>query len=146
GGIVTAANSERVAGVRDLVEYDNRDEWKPRFSYGFTEMQAALGLWQIERLKEFLLRRRVIADYYTERFSAQQIAIPSATGSTDLGRIYYRYVLRARDAEAAIGVLRALGVDAKRPVFRPLHHYLGEEAPHAQAAHEQIVSLPIYPG
>jgi dTDP-4-amino-4,6-dideoxygalactose transaminase len=63
-----------------------------------------------------------------------------------MGRIYYRYVLRARDADEAITALRAMGVDAKRPVFRPLHHYLGEEAPHAQAAHEQIVSLPIYPG
>jgi dTDP-4-amino-4,6-dideoxygalactose transaminase len=108
-------------------------------------MQAALGLWQTARLQQFLARRRAIADYYTERFSARRLAIPLASPDA-AGRIFYRYVLRARDAEEAIDALRAAGVDAKRPVFRPLHHYLGEECPQAQAAHRQIVSLPIYPG
>ncbi|MGV3724043.1 MAG: DegT/DnrJ/EryC1/StrS family aminotransferase [Actinomycetota bacterium] len=144
GGMVAARNPDVVSRVRDLVEYDNREEWRPRFSYGFTEMQAALGLWQIARLPQFLARRRAIADYYTERFSARHLAVPlKGAGAAD--RIYYRYVLRAREADEAIHVLRAAGVDAKRPVFRPLHQYLGGEYPQAQAAHRQIVSLPLYP-
>lgn len=146
GGMVAARDPEVIARVRDLVEYDNREEWRLRFSYGFTEMQAALGLWQTARLEQFLARRRVIADYYSECFSAHQIATPLEGQGASPGRIYYRYVLRARDADEAIDALRADGVDAKRPVFRPLHHYLGGDAPHAQSAHQQIVSLPIHPG
>jgi len=145
GGIVTARNPAVVEQVRDMVEYDNRDDWRQRFSYGFTEMQAALGLWQTARLTQFLARRRAIADYYTERFSAHQIATPPVPTAPGTDRIYYRYVLRARSADEAIAALRSMGVDAKRPVFRPLHHYLGGESPQAQIAHEQIVSLPIYP-
>lgn len=146
GGMVAARDPEVTARVRDLVEYDNREDWRPRFSYGFTEMQAALGLWQTARLPQFLMRRRTIADYYNERFTAAGIACPATSGGAAAERIFYRYVLRAGNADAAIEALRAAGVDAKRPVFRPLHQYLGDEAPQAQLAHEQIVSLPIYPG
>jgi perosamine synthetase len=143
GGIATSPNSECVARMRDLVEYDNREAWEPRFSYGFTELQAALGLQQVRALDGFLLRRRAIADYYTGRFVARHIGVPRH--AEDVEPIFYRYVLRARSADEALAALRETGVDAKRPVYRPLHHYLGGDYPRAQAAHEQIVSLPIYP-
>ncbi|MCC2671703.1 MAG: putative UDP-4-amino-4-deoxy-L-arabinose--oxoglutarate aminotransferase [Armatimonadetes bacterium] len=145
GGIVTSRSAEVVTRVRDLVEYDNREEWRPRFSFGFTEMQAALGLWQLVRLPEFLARRRAIADYYTVRFGEGGIASPVAPAGGGREPIHYRYVLRAENAARAIEALRAQSIDAKRPVYRPLHHYLSEQCPEAEAAHEQIVSLPIYP-
>ena len=145
GGIVTSARHDVVERVRDLVEYDNRDEWQPRFSYGFTELQAVLGLWQLARLPEFLALRRSIADYYTVRFAAAGISTPTGTPEAGLEPMRYRYVLRARSAEQAIAALRAQGIDAKRPVYRPLHHYLAQRCPAAEQAHEEIVSLPIYP-
>jgi dTDP-4-amino-4,6-dideoxygalactose transaminase len=139
GGLVATREPERLQRLRDLVEYDNREEWQPRFSYRMSELQAALGLWQLERLPAFLERRRCLAAYYDECFSA------IGAGERDRGAICYRYVVRVPDAEAAIEALQARGVDAKRPVYRPLHHYLGGDYPHAQAAHEHLVSLPLYP-
>ena len=145
GGIVTSRNPSLVQAVSDLTEYDNRDDWKPRFSVGMSEMQAALGLWQLERLPDFLSRRRAIADYYTVQAVAELGLAPANHCTVGAEPIYFRYVLRARNAEEAFRRLRERGIDSKRPVYRPLHHYLGGDYPHAQAAHEQIVSLPIYP-
>jgi perosamine synthetase len=139
GGLVSSASAAALAAVRDWVEYDNREDWCPRFNYKMTEIQAVLGLWQLDRLASFLARRRAIARYYDER-----LALTPAP-STPPGAICYRYVLRVEDAETVIRELQTLGVDAKRPVYRPLHHYLGGDYPRAQAAHQESVSLPLYP-
>jgi dTDP-4-amino-4,6-dideoxygalactose transaminase len=139
GGLVSSGDREYLAALRDLVEYDGRDEWRPRFNYRMSELPAALGLWQLERLPSFLARRRAIARYYEEQLGA------SAGRACQPGAIPYRYLLRVQDAEAKIQALQERGIDARRPVYRPLHHYLGGDYPAAQAAHEQLVSLPLYP-
>lgn len=178
GGFAGAASPERADLLRDLVDYDNRDAWQPRFSYRISEMQAALGLSQIDQLPYFLHRRRQVADYYdvsliykgasgeglrgrgmplwsngspggparggTREGEPPRNADPEEA-SAEAGRIFYRYVVRVTDADRFIAGLRELGVDAKRPVYRPLHHYVGGEYPHAEAAHREVVSLPIYP-
>lgn len=136
GGLVATSDSELAERVRDLTHYDNRDDWRPRFNYGVGETAAALGLWQLDRLDAFLARRAQLRSYYN-----QALGIPGEAP----GSIAYRYVVRVPDAAAAIQALEALGIDAKRPVYAPLHHYLSGEAPQAQAAHDEIVSLPIYP-
>jgi len=37
------------------------------------------------------------------------------------------------------------GIEAKRPVYRAMHQLLGGVCPKAQQAHEECLSLPIYP-
>jgi perosamine synthetase len=137
GGLVTSGDCKRLESMRDRVVYDNREDWQPRFSYGMSELQAALGLWQLERLPRFLERRRALAERYDGCLELER--------SSPRGAICYRYTLRVPDAAATITRLQAAGIDARRPVHRPLHHYLGGDYPHAQAAHEEIVSLPLYP-
>jgi perosamine synthetase len=139
GGLVSCRETALLAAVLDRVEYDNRDEWRPRFNELMSELPAALGLWQLERLPAFLERRRALASFYDEQLGL------SGSRAHCPGAIYYRYVLRVADAASAIHGLQALDIDAKRPVYRPLHQYLGGDFPHAQAAHEQLVSLPLYP-
>jgi len=141
GGVAATSRPELLERLHDLTEYDNREDWRPRVNYGMGEIQAALGLWQLERLPRFVARRQALGEYYDARFGA---VLPCHAAAPE-GAIRYRYMLRVRDADTVFAALQARGIDAKRPVYRPLHHYLGGEYPHAQAAHEQIVSLPIYP-
>lgn len=145
GGMVTSTDSRLLAAVMNLTEYDNRDDWQPRFSVGMSEVQAALGLWQLERLPGFFARRRTIAAYYTERTVGKLGITPANQWATEAEPIFYRFTLRAHEADTAFRLLRERGIDAKRPVYQPLHHYLGGNYPQAELAHEQIVSLPIYP-
>lgn len=143
GGLAATRDPELQAELHDLLDYDNRDDWRQRFSYGMSELDAALGLWQLERLPGWLRRRRELAAYYDAELGASNGATHSE-GSVG-GDIFFRYVVRTADADVAIAALQREGVDAKRPVYRPLHHYLGGDYPQAQAAHAQIVSLPLYP-
>jgi perosamine synthetase len=136
GGLAATSDAELAGRLRDLLHYDNRDEWRPTGNFGLGELAAALGRRQLARLPDFLKRRAAIADYYGEVLGSP---------SRPPGAIAYRFVAQAADAEAAIAALRAAGVDAKRPVYRPLHHYLGGLYPGAEAAHRRNVSLPIYP-
>ena len=137
GGLVATRDAEKAALLADRLHYDNREDWRLRFNYGLAELPAALGLWQLQRLPRLLQRRREIAAHYDAAFNG--------SASKHQVGIRYRYVLRVRDADRAMQSLRARGVDAKRPVYRPLHHYLGGDFPHAEAAHRETVSLPIYP-
>jgi dTDP-4-amino-4,6-dideoxygalactose transaminase len=106
------------------------------------ELPAAVGLWQLERLEAFLARRHALQRMYEAELGCLpgiRLA-PSSEGS-----IAYRCLMWVPCAETVLRGLQERGIDARRPVYRPLHHYLGGEYPHAQAAHEQIVSLPLYP-
>jgi dTDP-4-amino-4,6-dideoxygalactose transaminase len=145
GGMLLS-NDERILAVaRDLRECDQKGDDKTRFNYKMTDVQASLGVPQLERLPEFLERRQIIASQYRARLQALPVQLPFS--SPNCVRVYYRYVVKGRlPAEAYLARLQALGVEARRPVFQPLHRYLGLQGfPGAEEAWEKAVSLPLYP-
>ncbi len=141
GGLVATGDSAAAAHVRDLLEYDQREDYRLRFNSRMPELSAALGRWQLARLPRLLQRRREIADRY--RTALQGFRLPVPTGDEE--PIDFRFVMRVPRAVEAIDQLRAQGVGARQPVYRPLHRYLGGQFPHADAAQDQTISLPIYP-
>jgi dTDP-4-amino-4,6-dideoxygalactose transaminase len=143
GGMIVARSADISRRSRDLREYDNKAEDTLRFNYKMTEMQAALGLGQLERLSNFIRRRREIAAQYDLALAGLDIRRPVPTP----GHIYYRYIVAGRRAaDGPIEGMRERGIGCARPVYRPLHQYLDPAGyPQAQRAWERCVSLPIYP-
>ena len=137
GGVVSTRCERTLATVQDRALYDCRDGWVPRYNYGMSELQAALGLWQLDRLPKWLARRQAIARGYLEALGRP------AAGAGREQRIWFRFVVSAPNLDEALRVLRQAGVDAKRPVYRPLHHYLGGEFSHAEHAHRHFLSVPV---
>lgn len=145
GGMLLSSNERILSVGRDLREYDKKEDDRARFNYKMTDLQAALGLAQLEQLPGFLRRRQAIASRYQEHLQPLSLRLPLAPpGRTP---VHYRYVVEGPlPAEHYLSRLRALGVEARRPVFRPLHRYLGLTGfPRAEAAWENAVSLPLYP-
>ncbi|MFN3476004.1 MAG: DegT/DnrJ/EryC1/StrS family aminotransferase [Candidatus Methylomirabilales bacterium] len=143
GGMLLS-NDERILAVgRDLRAYDQKADATPRLNYKMTDLEAALGLAQLKRLPQFLKRREEIANGYRERLSELPLEQPLFVP----GRIFYRYVVKGPGrADPFLARLQALGVEARRPVFRPLHRYLGQEGfPGTEEAWERAISLPLYP-
>ncbi|MBI3855168.1 MAG: DegT/DnrJ/EryC1/StrS aminotransferase family protein, partial [Planctomycetes bacterium] len=70
GGAVLARDRVVVRRIADLVEYDNRDDYKVRHNYRMSALVAALGRAQLAKLADFVKRRRRIADYYRAASSA----------------------------------------------------------------------------
>lgn len=140
GGMTFTDDEAIAAAVRDRRDYDNRDEFVQRYNYKLTDLQAAIGRVQLRRLPDFIRRRQTIAGMYNEAFHALPVAIPEPAG-----HVYFRYVIRTDRRDALEAHMATRGVEVKRPVYRPAHHYLGGEFPNAERAHRECLSLPIYP-
>ncbi len=62
--------------------------------------------------------------------------------------MFYRYVIQTTETERLMSEFDARGVECKRPVYRPLHHYLNGSAPslpNTERIYQRALSLPIYP-
>ncbi len=126
--------------ARDRRSYDNRDDFATRYPYKTTDLQAAIGRVQLRRLPGFLERRKRIARAYNEAFAELTLRLPNLDDHA-----CFRYVVATPHRSALESHLQQHGVDAKRPVYCPAHHYVGGTYPNAERAHNEIVSLPIYP-
>jgi dTDP-4-amino-4,6-dideoxygalactose transaminase len=145
GGMVTASDPDLLERVRDLREYDEREELRPRFNAKLTDMQAALGRAQLARLGAFISRRRDLARLYRERLCSLSLELPPDDAG---GRhVYHRFVIRVRrDVGSLIERLEAQGVQCRRPVFAPLHRQLRLSGfPVADRLWEESLSIPCYP-
>lgn len=129
------------------------------FNCRLTDIQCALGISQLKKLPKFLDRRREIAGRYNSAFAEFPEIVPLAVREEVL-HAYHLYVVRI-DFEALginrtelFGTLREEGIGVNVhyiPVH--LHPYYRQRlntgpglCPVAEAAYEQILSLPIFPG
>ena len=144
GGMVAGNDAELIGKIRDLREYDEREDDRPRFNLKMTDLQAALGLSQLQRLPMMIARRREIAEQYDASLRGLPVSLPARPTQSE--PIHYRYVIRTGRAAGLTAAGDAAGIAYRRPVFKPLHRYLGLDGyPETEAAFAECVSLPIYP-
>jgi dTDP-4-amino-4,6-dideoxygalactose transaminase len=143
GGMVVSRDKRLLSRIRDLRDYDERDEFRTRFNYKMTDIEAALGLNQLEKLPEFIRRRKAIAEKYNAAFSGCGFDTPRI----DEGYVLYRYVIRIRkNVENYLKRISDKGVDCRKPVYKPIHQYFGlKDFPVAERVHGSAVSIPMYP-
>lgn len=140
GGMLLTDDEALAEEARDRRDYDNRDDWKPRFAYKMTDLAAAIGREQLKRLPRFCARRLALADRYHEGLASLPLRLPRAEN-----HVYFRYVVATPQRDALMAFLAEHGIEAKRPVHRPAHHYLGGNFPGADRAHHEALSIPLYP-
>lgn len=144
GGMIASNDSRLLQKIRDLRDYDEKDDSRLRYNYKLTDLQAALGLAQLRKLPALLGRRRAIAGQYHEFFREHLFSVPVCP--SDREHIYYRYIIRTKHFSKLLDAGLDAGIAYRRPVFKPLHHYLGITGyPQTDAAFLGTVSIPIYP-
>jgi perosamine synthetase len=153
GAVLTddAELAERARFLRDHAMDPERRYWHGEigFNYRITNLQAALGVAQLERLDEFLARKRAIAAAY--RGGVQDIAGVTVQAEAEwASSSWWMTTLRIDDAQGVdrdeLAVrLGGRGVDS-RPTFVPLHvlpPYRQEKSlPVAEAVGREGLSLP----
>ena len=111
-----------------------------------SDLQAALGLAQLERYPTFLGRRQQLFASYHDTTCRLVKVFPSYRGKPPF---LFRYTLRAQCGfESAKTALLAQGVQARRGVDELLHRRLGlddRDYPGATKLFAQVVSVPFYP-
>ncbi len=152
GGMVLSDDETILERARALREYDEEPTLEAAsFNHKMTDLQAALGVSQLERFQAFLTRRSAIAARYRDVLHKLDVVLPGIPkGST---HIYYRYVIRVpawRRNRGALGDalarLEHRGVQCRRPIFRALHRYLQLDGfPQCEEASETAISIPLYP-
>jgi perosamine synthetase len=129
GGMVLTRDDAVAARVRALSTQARSDplEWihdEVAFNYRLTNIQAALGLAQLEQLDDFLDRKRRTAAHYQAALGALEGVTVFREASWARSNYWMPAVLlderRCADVRALIRELNAEGVQV-RPVWHPLH-------------------------
>ncbi|MFB3925678.1 MAG: DegT/DnrJ/EryC1/StrS family aminotransferase [Syntrophales bacterium] len=143
GGMVLSDNPSITGIIKDLRNYDEKEDYVVRYNYKMTDFQAALGISQLKKLPLFIEKRKRIASLYDDALEGCDIGTPAVPEDRD--HVYYRYVI-SRPPPDFMENMKKAGIDCKRPVFRPLHRYFGLAGyPNTEEAWNRAVSIPIYP-
>lgn len=139
--------AERCRSLRNLCFLPKKRFIHEELGYNFrmTNMQAAIGVAQLERLAEFVARKRTMGQRYTELLAAiKGVQLPLAS-TPYADNIYWVYGMVLSDsipfdAEEAMRRLGALKIGT-RPFFWPMHEqpvlrkmglFMGENYPVAE--------------
>ncbi|HQV68735.1 MAG TPA: DegT/DnrJ/EryC1/StrS aminotransferase family protein [Thermoflexales bacterium] len=161
GGMIVTdddALAARLRNIRNLFFDPNRRYIHEELGYNLrmTNLQAALGVAQLERLDEFVARKRRMGAMYTELLSGLDdlIDLPVERASY-AENIYWVYGITLKDAVpfdavAAIQKLKELGVGArhffwpihKQPVLQKMGLFAGETQPNAERLAQRGFYIP----
>jgi len=175
GGMLTTRRDDLIDRLRILSLHGiSKDAWKrydrggslqydilePGFKYNMFDIQAALGLHQLDKVEAFRRRRKELVERYHAAFEGLPGIAPllQAEGPGNVNA-YHLYVVRvlieelgvSRDEFAAALTERGVGLGIH---FRAVHlHPYYERTfklgyghfPHAEYASDRILSLPLYP-
>ena len=123
------------------------------FNYRMTELQAALGLSQMKRLKEIVDRRTAIAARYDQLLANLPVQRPIQAPST--GSSWHLYVIQVAQSHHSqiFDYLKRAGIGVNvhyipihtQPYYRRMGFKLGQ-FPNAESYYRKSISIPLYFG
>lgn len=145
GGMAVSDSHQLISKVKDLRDYDNKDNYVLRFNDKMSDVQAALGVSQLASLEGFIKKRKEIAARYFEEFKNCDFVLPTRKEGGE--HIYYRFIIKTkREASHYLEEFEKKKVICRRPVYRPLHLYSGLGGfANTMEAWTKTLSIPIYP-
>jgi UDP-4-amino-4,6-dideoxy-N-acetyl-beta-L-altrosamine transaminase len=127
------------------------------YNYRLTDIQAALGLSQLNRLDQFIKRRHEIANIYKNLLIDKSIVLPYQNPENYSS--FHLFVIRIKTKEFKIShkqafeQLRNSGILVNLhyiPIYRqPFYSKFGfklSDFPETEAYYSEAISLPMYPG
>jgi len=122
------------------------------FNYRMTDIQAALGISQLDRLDQCIFRRKEIVDWYNEKFINNAIIKPLKS-KLDVESAHHLYVVKIIGKQNRrnhiFDKLRGLGIGVNVhyiPIYRqPYHSYKCDKLPGAEDYFKRVISLPLFP-
>ena len=126
------------------------------YNYRITDIQAALGLSQLNRLEQFINKRRRLAEYYDRMLADLSITLPWQ--HSDTASAWHLYVIRLsldkirKSRRQVFETLRSVGIGVHVhyiPVHtQPYYQQMGfnkGDFPKAEEYYEEALSLPMFP-
>jgi perosamine synthetase len=161
GGMLTArdpavrqrARSERNQGRGEDMDWLGHE--RLGFNYRLTDVAAAMGVAQLERIDGLLAERERLAGLYAERLAGIEGLDLPAAGRQPERRSWFVYVVQLpedADRDAVIGALAERGIASKAylpcihlmPYFRERFGFRGGEFPVAERVSARSLALPFF--
>jgi len=173
GGMVTINDEElkeklKIWGLHGI----SKDAWKrysaegswyyevvcPGYKYNMTDIQASLGLHQIEKLNRFQRKREKIVKAYNEAFKdMKEITIPCV--KDNIKHAWHLYVIKVVSEKLRINrnqfieALKAENIGTSvhfipvhlQPYYRDTFGFRRGDFSNAEYAFERVISLPLFP-
>jgi len=172
GGMLTA-DADFLARARILslhglsrdaaTRYEAGGHWSyeilaPGFKYNMTDIQGALGLWQLRKLHRLQARRREVVAAYQAAFAGDE-ALELPVERPWVEHAWHLYVLRIRPEVLRIGrdrfieelTARNIGTSVHfipihlHPFYRDKYGYRAADFPVAFESFQRMISLPLNP-
>jgi len=172
GGVITTDDAELATRMRTFrnhgIETDHRQReaqgsWfyemvELGYNYRITDFQCALGLSQLRKVKDWVARRQEIAALYDEAFDSMTTVRPLQMRE-EVKHGYHLYMVRfvtgtlTANRQEIFAALRAEGIGVNvhyipvhlHPFYRRKFGTRPGLCPVAEAAYEELVTLPIFP-
>lgn len=159
GGVVTTDNDELAEKVRMVRTHGEKVKYQSLMlgtNYRMTEIQAAIGIVQLDRLPEFFDKRSKNAKKLTKNLEkTEKIKLPPNLNNRT--HSWYLYTVRIKDAteEKRNKIItrmhtNGIGAEAYYPIPINKMPYYGKtfgffDLPETEKAAKQVISLPIHP-
>jgi perosamine synthetase len=160
GGVILTDDDDLARRARSLVNQGRSDDgaWlvhsRLGFNYRLSDVHAAIGVAQLERLDEMLADRQRVAGWYQRRIVEIDGVTPMFEGPQQ--RSWFVYAPRLDpdiDRTAVIARLEAAGIQSKpylpcihlQPYYREVHGYRPGLLPITEAISASTIALPFFP-
>lgn len=173
GGMVTANNDDFAEKIRLLSLHGiSKDAWKrysndgswfydviyPGYKYNMSDIQAAIGLWQLKQLDQFQKKRHEYARIYNEAFkNLPEIEIPYLRSGIE--HAWHLYIIKLNLERLKINrneFIKALHAENIGTSVHFIPHHLHSfyqktfgfkygDFPNSEYVYERVISLPLYP-
>jgi len=160
GGVITTESDEMAETLRLIRTHGEKAKYASLvlgYNYRMSEIQAAIGLVQLEKLPSFVAKRRENARRLTKTLAkTESLQLPNE--SKDRQHSWYLYTVRLKNAtenerNEIVEELRRNDIGAEVYYINPVHlmpyycdRFGGRKLPGTEKAAKQVFSLPIHPG
>ena len=160
GGVVTTDNDQIAETLRMIRTHGEKAKYSSLMlgtNYRMSEMQAAIGNVQLQKLPAFVAKRRQNAQQLTKILEkSRRLVLPSE--SKDRQHSWYLYTARLKDGTETernrlVEELKKKEIGAEVYYINPVHqmpfyreNFGSAKLPETDKASKQVFSLPIHPG
>jgi perosamine synthetase len=160
GGVITTSNDEMAETMRLMRTHGEKAKYASLmfgYNYRMSEIQAAIGLVQLEKLPAFVAKRRENARRLTRMLAkTEKLQLPHEPKGQE--HSWYLYTVRLKNAtenerNRIVAALREKDIGTEVYYPNPVHlmpyyrdSFGRRRLPETEKAAKQVFSLPIHPG
>lgn len=173
GGMIVTNNKKYADLIKIYALHGmSKDAWKrfsdkgfkhyfvvtPGFKYNMTDIQASIGIHQLEKIKQYAKRRTKIWNYYNQELKELPLYLPSQIKKNEYhAKHLYTILIKLKEIkinrDKILNALQKEGIGTGvhyiaihlHPFYQKSFHYKYGDFPEAEYVSERTISLPLSP-